>query len=95
MFFATSGNALIMVIVGGVGTLVGALYGAALLTLLKSIIGSLTEHHLIVIGLIFIGAILFMPKGLIGVVKPAVQGRLTRRARKHAHLPLTARREGD
>lgn len=93
MFFATSGNALIMVIVGGVGTLVGALYGAALLTLLKSVIGSLTEHHLIVIGLIFIGAILFMPKGLIGVVKPTVQGWLTRRAHVHAHLPPAARPE--
>lgn len=79
LFFATSGNALIMVVVGGVGTLVGALYGAILLTMLKSIVGSMTEHHLIVIGLIFIGAILFMPKGLIGVMKPRVEAVLRRR----------------
>lgn len=80
MFFSMSGNALIMVIVGGAGTLAGALYGAALLTMLKSVIGSLTEHHLIVIGLIFIGAILFMPKGVVGVFKPRVERWLALRA---------------
>jgi branched-chain amino acid transport system permease protein len=73
MFFSMSGNALIMVIVGGAGTLAGALYGAVLLTMLKSVMGSMTEHHLIAIGLIFIGAILFMPKGIVGVFKPRVE----------------------
>ncbi|KJS41421.1 MAG: ABC transporter permease [Roseovarius sp. BRH_c41] len=76
MFFATSGNAVIMVILGGVGTLAGALYGAMILTFLKSVVGSYTEHHLIVIGLIFICAILFLPKGLIGLVKPWLETRL-------------------
>lgn len=79
LFFATSGNALIMVIVGGVGTLVGAIYGAIILTFLKSVVGSLTEHHLIVIGLLFIGAILFMPKGIVGVLKPNVERALRRK----------------
>ncbi|MCZ4353998.1 branched-chain amino acid ABC transporter permease [Roseovarius aestuarii] len=77
MFFASSGNAVIMVVLGGVGTLIGALYGAVLLTFLKSIVGSYTEHHLIAIGVVFIGAILFMPKGVVGVVKPWLERRLT------------------
>ncbi|MEQ8487230.1 MAG: branched-chain amino acid ABC transporter permease [Marinovum algicola] len=76
MFFATSGNAVIMVILGGVGTLAGALYGAMILTFLKSVVGSYTEHHLIAIGLIFICAILFLPKGLIGLIKPRLETRL-------------------
>ncbi|MGR3652264.1 MAG: branched-chain amino acid ABC transporter permease [Roseovarius sp.] len=76
MFFASSGNAVIMVILGGVGTLVGALYGAVILTFLKSVVGSFTEHHLIVIGVIFICAILFMPKGLVGLAKPRVERRM-------------------
>ena len=42
MFFQVSGNAVINVIVGGTGTLVGALYGSALLTVLKSVVGSFT-----------------------------------------------------
>ena len=55
---------------GGVGTLVGALYGSVLLTVLKSVVGSWTEHHLIVIGVLFMAAVIFLPKGLMGFVRP-------------------------
>lgn len=76
MFFATSGNAVISVILGGVGTLIGAIYGSVLLVLLKSIIGSWTEHHLIVIGLIFMVCVMFLPKGLVGFIRPRIEARL-------------------
>lgn len=78
LFFSTSGNAVITVVTGGVGTLVGALYGGILLTMLKSIIGSYTEHHLIVIGVLFIGAVIFLPKGLMGIVRPTIERMLAR-----------------
>jgi len=73
LFFSTSGNAVIAVVIGGVGTLAGGLYGSLLLTLLKSVVGSWTEHHLIVIGLLFMGAVIFFPKGLAGVLRPVVE----------------------
>ncbi|HXF87993.1 MAG TPA: branched-chain amino acid ABC transporter permease [Xanthobacteraceae bacterium] len=73
LFFSTSGNAVITAVTGGVGTLVGALYGGILLTVLKSVVGSYTEHHLIVIGLLFMGAVIFLPRGLMGIVRPAVE----------------------
>jgi len=73
MFFETSGDALIMTVVGGLGTLAGAVYGAVLITGFKSVVGSWTEHHLIVIGAMFMAAILFMPKGLIGLAKPPLE----------------------
>ncbi len=79
MFFETSGNAVITVITGGAGTLVGALYGSALLTLLKSVIGSYTVHHLIVIGVLFMGAVIFLPKGMMGSIRPAIERILARR----------------
>lgn len=66
LFFQVSGNAVITVVVGGVGTLVGALYGAALLTILKSVVGTITEHHQIVIGLLFVLSVIAFPRGLIG-----------------------------
>jgi branched-chain amino acid transport system permease protein len=75
-FFTTSGNAVITVVLGGVGTLVGALYGSILLTMLKSFVSSYTENHLIVIGLLFMGAVIFLPKGLMGIVRPAIERRL-------------------
>jgi branched-chain amino acid transport system permease protein len=82
LFFATSGNAVITVVTGGVGTLVGALYGGLLLTMLKSVVGSYTEHHLIVIGLLFMGAVVFLPKGLMGIVRPAIERWLSRERKR-------------
>lgn len=79
MFFATSGNAVISVILGGVGTLIGAIYGSVLLVILKSIIGSWTEHHLIVIGALFMVCVVFLPKGLIGLIRPHLETHLARR----------------
>lgn len=72
MFFQVSGNAVINVIVGGTGTLIGALYGSAILTVLKSVVGSFTAHHQIVIGLLFMAAVIFFPRGLIGYLAPAL-----------------------
>lgn len=78
MFFSTSGNAVITVILGGVGTLVGALYGSVLLTIVKSVVGSWTEHHLIVIGLMFMAIVVLLPKGLMGIVQPSLVSVLSR-----------------
>lgn len=78
MFFQVSGNAIINVIVGGTGTLIGALYGSAILTLLKSVIGTFTAHHQIVIGVIFMISVIFFPRGLIGYVVAALERRNSR-----------------
>ncbi|HOX69761.1 MAG TPA: branched-chain amino acid ABC transporter permease, partial [Burkholderiaceae bacterium] len=80
MFFQVSGNAVINVIVGGTGTLVGALYGSALLTVLKSVVGSFTAHHTIVIGALFVVSVIFFPKGLVGYLAPALQRWRSKRA---------------
>ena len=80
MFFQVSGNAVINVIVGGTGTLVGALYGSALLTVLKSVVGSFTAHHAIVIGALFVVSVIFFPKGLVGYLAPALQRWRSKRA---------------
>lgn len=76
LFFSTSGNAVITVIVGGVGTLIGPILGSVLLTALRSVVGTWTEHHLIVIGVLFMLSIIVLPKGLIGAVRPWLQRRL-------------------
>ncbi len=44
-----------------------------ILTVLKSVIGSMTEHHLIVIGLLFMATVIFLPKGLMGLVRPRIE----------------------
>ena len=69
LFFTTSGNAVITVVTGGAGTLIGALYGSLLLTALRSFVGSWTTHHLMIIGLLFMVVVVFFPKGLVGFVR--------------------------
>ncbi len=69
LFFSTSGDAVIMAMLGGIGTLTGGLYGSMLLAMLRSVIGSWTEHHLIVIGILFMLAVIFLPGGIIGLVR--------------------------
>lgn len=78
LFFQVSVNAVINVIVGGTGTLIGPLYGSALLTGLRSFVGSFTAHHLIVIGLVFMVSVILFPRGLIGYAAPALQRLLDR-----------------
>jgi branched-chain amino acid transport system permease protein len=79
MFFQVSGNAIINVIVGGTGTLIGALYGSAILTFLRSMIGTFTAHHQLVIGVIFMISVIFFPRGLIGYVVAAFEQRHSRK----------------
>lgn len=79
MFFQVSGNAIINVIVGGAGTLIGALYGSAILTVLRSVIGTFTAHHQLVIGVIFMVSVIFFPRGLIGYVISAIERRNSRK----------------
>jgi branched-chain amino acid transport system permease protein len=81
LFFSTSGNAVITVVIGGVGTLAGALYGGVILTVLKSVVGSITQHHLVVIGLLFMATVIFLPKGLLGLVRPQIERLLGGRPR--------------
>ncbi|MCZ8292593.1 MAG: branched-chain amino acid ABC transporter permease [Hylemonella sp.] len=83
MFFQVSGNAVINVIVGGAGTLIGPLYGSALLTGLKSVVGSFTAHHQIIIGLLFVVVVIMFPRGLIGYLTPLLQRRLDARRSRH------------
>lgn len=68
MFFSVSGNAVVTVVLGGVGTLVGPILGSVLLTSFKSIIGTWTVHHHIVIGLIFVVVVVSAPKGIAGLL---------------------------
>ena len=53
--------------------------GAALLTALKSVIGTWTEHHLIAIGVLFVISVIFLPRGLAGSLIPALRRVLERR----------------
>jgi len=67
--FEVSTKAVVMALVGGIGTLVGPLVGGGIITFLESVLGSYTERHLIVLGAIFVVFVLFLPDGLMGLIR--------------------------
>jgi branched-chain amino acid transport system permease protein len=69
LYWTESGQVLIMVIIGGAGSLTGPALGAALVRLLPSYLSSYTERWQTVMGLVFILFVLFAPKGIIGLLK--------------------------
>jgi branched-chain amino acid transport system permease protein len=71
-FWTTSGEALLMVIIGGTGTLGGAVLGAAAFILLQSLVSSYTERWMLILGVAFILFVLFAPGGLVGVLRGRV-----------------------
>ncbi|WP_399677305.1 branched-chain amino acid ABC transporter permease [Xenophilus sp.] len=75
--FAFMVSMIIMVLVGGKGTLVGPLIGALLVTFLEEYLREAKELRLSIFGLAVIAIVLFLPRGLMGFV---VQWRASRRA---------------
>lgn len=68
-FWTTSGEALLMVIIGGAGTLGGAVLGAATFILLQSFVSTYTERWMLILGVTFITFVLFAPGGIVGALK--------------------------
>ena len=77
MFWTVSGEALIMVIVGGMGSIVGAAAGAAVIVVLRDTLSSLTEFWLLGMGIFFIVMVAFARTGIHGAVS-ALAGRARR-----------------
>jgi len=70
VFFLISGEVVIWNVMGGVGTLVGPIAGAAFFLLLREGLSRFfTEYYLIPVGIIFTAMVIFMPQGLLGFAK--------------------------
>ena len=70
VFFLVSGQTVIFNVIGGIGTLVGPIVGAAFFLLLHEIFSRFfTEYYLIPVGIIFIAMVIFMPQGLLGFAR--------------------------
>ncbi len=76
LFWLLSGQVLIMVIVGGAGTLIGPILGAVLFLTVEHQLSNYTEAWALFFGLMFIAFVIFAPEGIWGLVT----ARLGRRA---------------
>jgi branched-chain amino acid transport system permease protein len=63
-----SGRVLMVVILGGTGTLFGPVLGAFIFVLLEDVLSSLTEHWLLILGLFVIAVVLILPNGIAGLL---------------------------
>jgi branched-chain amino acid transport system permease protein len=79
MLWTESGEFIISVMIGGLGTLVGPIIGGAFFTILRDKVSSVVDWYFIVIGGVLIVIVLFMPRGLLGL-----RGLFVRRARRAA-----------
>lgn len=64
-----SGLVLVIVLLGGMGTLWGPILGAFVLVLMEDLVSGLTERWLLVMGFFVIANVLFLPKGLAGLIE--------------------------
>jgi len=70
VFFTVSGEVVIFNVMGGMGTLVGPIVGAAAFLLLREGLSRFwTEYYLIPLGIAFTAMVIFMPQGLLGFWK--------------------------
>ena len=63
--FAVSGKVVLMMILGGAGTLIGPFLGATLVTIVENYVSLYVTRWPTVLGLIYVAAVLFAPKGLV------------------------------
>ena len=84
MSLAQSGNVVLMCLIGGgFASFYGPVLGVAVFLILRDFFSTLTDHWMLLYGALFMTIILFMPEGILGLV---------RRARGPAtfHAPLAA-----
>jgi branched-chain amino acid transport system permease protein len=69
MSWQRSGELIIMVLFGGIGTLYGGIVGAAAFLLLEDVLGSITENWKLIFGPMLVLIVLFARGGIVGLVE--------------------------
>jgi branched-chain amino acid transport system permease protein len=68
LHWTRSGELIIMVLLGGMGTLFGPVAGAAALLLMEEVLAAHTEHWMLFLGPFLIVVVLFARRGLWGLL---------------------------
>ena len=72
---------------GGTGSITGAIFAAAVLTLLPEMLRSLSEYRMLVYSILLIVMMLTRPQGIFGGREVSLRGLFPRR-RKELEAPL-------
>ena len=87
--FPVSVEAVLMAIIGGTGTIAGPFLGAGVILVLRNWVSGFFHYYTAVLGLVFIGTVLWAPHGIMGM-----HDRLAALAARFARL-RDARRPGE
>lgn len=66
---AVSAEGLLMVLLGGPGTLLGPVIGAGCIVFLKNILSTHTARWLLLLGLTYLLVVMFTPQGILGLMR--------------------------
>ena len=67
-FWTTSGEVILMSVLGGISQFFGPLIGAISIILIEDIVGAHTEYWSLIIGVIILVMVIVFPKGIVGEV---------------------------
>jgi len=59
----------LMVSIGGQGTLIGANIGALLITFMKNMLSVYTKRYLLILGIVYVLTAKYAPEGVMGLIK--------------------------
>ena len=91
----SSAEVLLMVIAGGPATLLGPIFGAALVVVVKNVVSGYIERWNFLLGAIFVAIVILMPEGLVpGTVRLWRQGFRAFRRRRGVILAQSAEPRG-
>lgn len=65
LHWTTSGEVVMMSVIGGVGTLFGPMLGAGIVLYLENVLSAATAQWLLIQGLLFMGFVIFLPGGVV------------------------------
>lgn len=80
LHWTTSGDVIIMTLLGGAGTLWGPVVGVFVFEVLKEWLSSKTQYWYGILGIVFIVATIYFPRGIVGELQRRLRERPSRRA---------------
>jgi branched-chain amino acid transport system permease protein len=73
LYWTTSGQVVMMTLLGGMGSFIGPFIGAGVFLYLEDVLSTLTEHWMFFLGGIFILCVLFFPTGIWGTIQEVIK----------------------
>ena len=80
MAWQASGDLIVMIVLGGMGTLIGPVAGAAGLLLLEEVLSAWTQHWMVILGPLIVLIVIISNRGIFGLLAALGGARAARRA---------------